>query len=111
MTSLLTLNRLFFLTQYEGQLYYVLLNVKEPLINYILSLRDLKRTDTRRALQQMALVLCKKCNAVDVRFRPRPAGLAGGLALSVTSFHHAISMLSSLSLDCKPACKPEILYN
>ena len=85
--------------------------LKEPLINYILSLRDLKRTDTRRALQQMALVLCKKCNAVDVRFRPRPAGLAGGLALRVTSFHHAISMFSSLSLDCIPACKPEILYN
>ena len=30
------------------------LEVKEPLINYILSLRDLKRVDTRRTSQQMA---------------------------------------------------------
>ena len=62
-------------------------------------------------MQQMALVLCKKCNEIDVHFRSRPAGLTGGLALFVTNFHHTMSMLSSLCLDCQTACKPEILYN
>ena len=39
---------------------------------YVMSLRDLKRAATKRASQRMARVLCKKYNAVDVRFRTRP---------------------------------------
>ena len=85
--------------------------IKEPLTNYIISLRDLKRADTRCASQQMALVLCKKRNAVGVRFRSRPAGLTGGFTLCVTSFHQAINILLNLSLDCESACKPEVIYN
>jgi hypothetical protein len=50
---------------------------REPLINYAMSLRVLKRAATRRASQRMARFLCKKCNAVDVRFRTRPVGLTG----------------------------------
>ncbi len=48
---------------------------REPLINYSMPLRDLKRAATKRASQRMAVPFARKHNAVDVRFRPRPAGL------------------------------------
>jgi len=44
---------------------------------YAMPLRDLKRAATKRASQRMAKILDQKHNAVDVRFRPRPAGLTG----------------------------------
>ena len=50
---------------------------RAPLNNSLRSLRGLKRADARRVAQGMAVVLFKRRNAADVRFRPRPTGLSG----------------------------------
>ncbi len=50
---------------------------REPLINLVISLRDLRRLVVRRLSQLMALVLNKKGNAANDRRRPRPMGLTG----------------------------------
>ncbi len=57
--------------------------VKEALIKYKRSLQDLKRAATRQILKLMAVVLNKKFNNVDVRFKSCPAGLSGYSALCV----------------------------
>ena len=59
----------------------------------------------------MAVVLCKKCNAADVRFRARPTGLTVWLAFLVAAFRQAPDMTSKLRRDCDPDCKPESPYN
>ena len=46
----------------------------------------------------MAIVLGKKCNAADVRFRPRPSGLYGCTALCVATFRQAPACLQSCAL-------------
>ena len=61
-------------------------NCKEPLIKYMVLLRDLKRAVARREMQLMALVLNKFCNAANVRFRPRPVGLTGLSVLGVMNY-------------------------
>ena len=46
----------------------------EPLIKYKRSLQDLKRVATRQVSQLMAVVLDKKLNDIDARFKHCPAG-------------------------------------
>ena len=77
---------------------------------YMPPLRDLKRAAARRTSQQMAVVLCKKCNTADVRFRARPAGLTVRPALIVTASRQAPDMSSKLRRDCGPDRKPEAPY-
>ena len=58
--------------------------LRAPLNNAVMSQRVLKRSVARQASQVMAfLVLAKKCNAANERFRARPTGLSGSLALGV----------------------------
>ena len=62
---------------------------REPMTIYMTPLRDLKRAAARRISQKMAVVLCKKCNTADARFRTRPAGLTVWTAFFVAAFRQA----------------------
>ena len=62
------------------------ISLKEGANKSIAAQRDLKRADARQVLQVMAVALAKKPNVADVRFRPRPAGLAAKYLLIVSPF-------------------------
>ena len=75
--------------------FMLILSPKGPLINYSMSLRDLKRASARRNPQLMALVLNKGCNDAEVCFRPRPQGPSeephlrvGSLAFKLRNHSH-----------------------
>ncbi len=57
--------------------------LKEALIKSKRSLQHLKRVATRQVSQLMAVVLNKKLNNVDMRFKSCPTGLSGSSALRV----------------------------
>jgi len=61
----------------------------------MMSLRDLKRIYARRVSKRMAVVLCKRRNTADMRFRPRPEGLTAWSALFVAAFRRAPACLES----------------
>ena len=64
----------------------VIFVVKEPLNEYTMPLRDLKRTSVRRRPKVKAGCLGEACNAGDVCFRSRPTGLSGDPRLGVIIF-------------------------
>ncbi len=68
---------------------------RAPLNNGSSTQRALKHPDTRRTSQLMAIVLSKKCNAVDGSFRVRPLGLIGKSPLVVVTYRQATSMPQS----------------
>jgi len=67
--------------------------IRDPLNKSIASLRDLKRTDSRRDSPLMAIPLSKNRNDEDVRFRPRPPGHSACPDLFVVSFRQADACL------------------
>ena len=75
------------------------LRPREPLNKYTMPLRDLKRAYPKTN----AGCLGEVCNAVDVRFRPRPKGLSGESKLGVIIFLRATSMPSKGCLDLELA--------
>ena len=70
-------------------IYWGLVNAREPLNKYMVPLRDLKRAASRRVSPLMVIVLSKRRNDEDVRFRPRPSGQSACPDLFVVSFRQA----------------------
>ena len=74
---------------------------REPLINYSISLRGLKRASARRNPQLMAKVLNKGCNAAEARFRPRPQGPSEQSHLCVAPLCKVANITAGSRLDLR----------
>ena len=84
---------------------------REPLINYSMSLRDLKRASARRNPQLMALVLSKGWNDAEVRFRSRPQGPSEQPYLCIGILCKGANITAGSRLDLRVICRAEILNN